>query len=284
MSVSGRWLRIGGLMLVVAVPVALGASCLAEGDRYSWLAVELFHGPLVLVAAWSALASTPIYIRWPCGYLALWLACPQLGPAFIAHVWPNDVWRTLIAWQVVPQVLLIFSLLAILREFGLRLESRACGLSRPSGDLRGRFTLRQLFAWVAGAAVLSLAWQKAVAAVFAEVGYASPFRPWRMIADGMISDLTLTALDIVAIWAVLGTSRVRWRLALLLIVVIGSQTLAWQYVLRVPFGLTLHTEALDADADRIRIYSRICLLPMMFALGLVRSGGYRWTAAHSLSP
>jgi len=243
-----------------------------------------------LIALWSALSNTPFYIRWPCGLLALWAACPQLGPAFAAHAWPNYVWRTTIAWQVIPQVLLTFTLLSVLREFGLRLEPRTLDSPRPVGEMRGRFTLRRLFAWVAGAAVLSLVWRNVFAAVLGQAAVVGEtvrqlsFPSWQMVADGMISGITLTAIDLFAVWAVLRPGRVRWRIALLAIIVAASQTLAWQYAVRAPLGLTVSRDALNADAERIRIYDRYCLCPMLIALLLVRSGGYRWTACRSLSP
>lgn len=289
MSVHNHWWRTVALVLVVTIPAALGAYCLAAGGWYMWLAAFIFHGPLLLIALWSALSNTPFYLRWPCGFLALWAANPQLGPAFAAQAWPNYVWRTTMAWQVVPQVLLTFTLLSVLREFGLRLEPRTFDSPRPVGAIRRRFTLRRLFAWVAGAAVLSLAWKNVFAVVLGQAATVGEIvRPpslpsWQMVADGMISGLSLTAIDLIAVGTVLRPGRMRWRFALLAIVVAASQTLIWQYAVRAPVGLTVSWHALNADAERIRIYDRCCLCPMLIALLLVRSGGYRWTTSRTLS-
>lgn len=289
MSMRGHRLRIVGLILVVAIPAIVGGLGLAEGGLAAALGVYLFHGTLSLIALWSALSNAPLYVRWPCVFLALWLACPELGPDFAAHLWPHYGWRSLMAWEVVPHVLLTFTLLCVLRELGLRVQ-RGDGLDGTRGDKHWHFTLRKLFAWVAGAAVLTWAWKNLFAvvlgqaAIVGEITNPPPFPSWRPLADGMISGVSLTALDLIAVWAVLRPGRVRWRIALFVVVAAISQTLIWHYAVRAALGLNLHRDALNADVSRIRVYDQLCLCPMLLALTLVRAGGHRWTASHSLSP
>ncbi len=286
MIAHDRWLRTAALLVVVAMPTALGACCLAEGDWYRWLAVYLFQGPLVLIALWSALSNTPVYIRWPCGYLVLWAACPLLAPAFAVHAY---FWVLSMDWEA-PHILLTFTLLCVLRELGLRVQRPTDVSSGTTGDERWRFTLRRLFAWITAAAVLSLVWTRAFAmvrgeaAVVGEINFPTLVVPWRVVAGGTISGFSLTSLDLMAVWAVLQPGRVRWRIALLALVVVLSQTLVWQYAVRAPLGLSLRLDALHADANRMHMYAQCCLCPILLALFLVRWGGYRWTASRSLSP
>ncbi|HEX5443719.1 MAG TPA: hypothetical protein VFW87_07820 [Pirellulales bacterium] len=300
MIAHDRWLRNAALLVVVAMPTALGACCLAEGDWYRWLAVYLLQGPLVLIALWSALSNTPVYIRWPCGYLVLWAACPLLGPAFAvhayfwvlgpdfaAHAWPHDGWRLLLAWQIVPHVLLTFTLLCLLRELDLGIQRPMEGPEPTIYESRWRFTLRKVFGWTAGAAVLSLLWKKLLVAIPGELHpllLLQPDFPWELVANGMFGGISLALIDLLAVWALLRPGRVRWRFVLLAIIVAITLTPLWHYALRMTLGLSLHQEFLDSDISQVRAYDVYCLGPMMLALFLVRLGGYRWTASRSLSP
>lgn len=261
MTIHNRWLRTAVLILVVMIPTALGAYSLPRHARYPVTAAVLLHGPLVLVGLWSALSNTPIYLRWSCGGLALW-ALVRYSP---------EVWRRQLVWQIVPDALLTFTVLCLLRELGLRIRLPTDNTGRAADEFRWRFTLRRLLGWVAGAAVLTLAWKHTLAVLF-------PLASWKAAAHELMVTFSLTAIDLLVLWALLRPGRVRWRLVSLLVAAL-LQTLVRRYAEEAMIGIRLSNVLL-----LVCVYDLFYLGPMLLALALVRSGGYRWTASQSLSP
>lgn len=282
MRARGYWLRIGALVLLVAIPMGVSASYLAEGAWSTWYAYPILEGELLLFALWSALSNTPQYVRWPCGYLALWAACPAVGPDFAAPWAPHphlaaSAWLWQMAWEVVPHVLLTFMSLCVLRELGLRIHLPTDDRpERAHGGVRWQFTLRKLLTWVAGTALLVWIWKQAIVA-------APSLRPqvplWPLVAVNLV--VSQTVIDLTTVWAILRPGRVRWRVALLLIVVAAMQILVWHYGESLLMDRSLPW---NIELGRIRAYDQWSLCPMLLALFIVRSGGYRWTASRSLSP
>jgi hypothetical protein len=105
-----------------------------------------------LIAVWSALGSTSWLIRWPCAAAAFWLVArplhsdnPKLGG-----------WKGELTWCLLPHALLTFTLLCMAREYGLRIAPAA---TERASRMAKQFGLRRMFAWVFGAAGISLAWK-----------------------------------------------------------------------------------------------------------------------------
>lgn len=271
MSVNDRWPETAALMLVVTIPAALGVYFVAEGAWYSLFTPALFHGPLVLIAVWSALSNAPVCLRWSCGGVALWAVCRPVG---VTSEW----WQVQLVWQVVPHVLLTFTVLCLLRELGLRIQLPTDDSRHAANELRWRFTLRQLLGWVAGAAVLSLAWKRVFAAVVLIVRVS--LSPWKLSLHGLSVTVSLTAIDLLALWAVLRPGRVRWRLGLFLVVAALLQMFIRRCVDEVVFGARRSW----GNVFELCLNDLFHLGPVVAALFLVRWSGYRWTARRSFSP
>ena len=268
MSVNDRRFRTAALILVATIPAALGAYCLAETARYPALAAVLIHGPLVLVAFWSALSPAPFYLRWSCGGLALWAAV-RFAP---------KLWRMLFVWQTVSDALLSFTILCLLRELGLGIQPATDDSHHSADELRWQFTLRRLLGWVAGAAVLTLAWKQTLAAVL-PLAATSPW-PWNPAAHRLIVTFALTTIDLLALGALLRPGRVRWRIVVLSVVAALYEAVIRLYLGEALFGVRW----IPGGVFGFCLYDLFYLGPMLLALFLVRSGGYRWTASHSFSP
>lgn len=260
-------------VIAVATVVAPLPSYIPFGDPRPTLA--FLNAQLALVAIWVALGMTPVCFRWPCGYLALCAACwPLIDPAPTPV---GEAWRIYLMWDVAPHALLTFTLLCILRARGMRIEREA-----PRADQLPRrpFTLRRVFGWITAAVFIAAAWlQLRVAA--RSVPWPA-WEAWQLVVIGMLRGLSLTVFDLATLWAVLRPGRIRWRLAMVALLIVSLQLLLW-----------LYAEAAVADQfirkwrfklDEMAWFDLGYFGPMLAALFLVRSGGHRWTASQSLSP
>ncbi|HEX5443718.1 MAG TPA: hypothetical protein VFW87_07815 [Pirellulales bacterium] len=270
-------LRFVALLLPViaaATVVAPLPSYIPFGDPRPTLA--FLNAQLALIAIWAASGTTPFYLRWPVAYLALWAACwPLVNPAPTPIA---EVWRIFLMWDVAPHALLTFTVFCICRAWGMRIAREA--QTTATAPSRRRFTLRHLLAWVVAIALLSGAWLQVLMAA-RHVPWPS-LQTWQLVAIGLARSASLTAFDVATLWAVVRPGHTRWRLALLVTLVVAIQLSVWH------FGE-------QAISDRfIRKWSFKLEETAWFDLGyfgavlaaifLVRWRGYRWSTPRSVSP
>lgn len=175
-----------------------------------WWTGAFVDGQLGLITIWAALGSAPWYLRWPCWFTALTLTGLQVSS------W--DPSSLHLRWLAMSHALFTFTLLCLLREFGVQME-REGAPSRKTVSL-GQFTLRRMFALVAIAALAMWAWQ-----------HRRELLPNR----GRLPDLLeigdcvcLSAIDLIAVWTVLRSSSIRWRRIWLVAAVLLAQTALWR--------------------------------------------------------
>ena len=283
MQTRRHWLIALAVLLVASFAPTYGAYFLAYGP-HSWMAIPFFHGLLVLIAFWSALSSSPLPIRWSCGCLALWRACPKLGPDLVARDWLDCFSQFPMAWEVAEHVVLTFAVLVVLRMSSLHICRPINGAAEPHFGRRWQFTLRTLFASVAAAAIVAWTWKRAFPAFWLIAyprSWSSTWEPWELVVAVLGMSLWLTTFDILALWAVLRPGGLGWRLALFSFLIAASQIIIWHFA-----DKEIYRVGPRASGGLLRtfVYDLCYFGPVLAVLFIVRCCGYRWTASRSLSP
>lgn len=224
-------------------------------------------GQLTLVMIWAALGASPCYVRWPCAGTSLWLTAQSLHLTDAQPLHLTDelhgFWRLSLNGGILHQALLTFTVLCVLRELGMRVVPLAASIGQvPSVR---QFSLRRIFAWMAGAAVLSWAWSRLLALVF--------------LADWIVECLPEVAVELVAVWATLRCKPLPMRLAWLIAPALLFQTIANYVHYMITVGpVFTWWEVLWLVCIRDTYF----LTPIVAALLTVRAAGYRLTWAKAL--
>ena len=268
MRPSIRPARIALVFAGLAAAVTIVWFSLDPPERPSWWTSAFVNGQLALIMVWAALGPTRCYLRWPCGVAAIWLVAQP-----IQSTRPDlALWKSYLVIEIVPHAMLAFTCLYVLHELGVRLaESGTC-----DGDAHAvrQFTLRRLFAWVAGAAVLTFVWKYVAAMLYVQISPALTIKA--VLIEQLSRSITFTAIDLVALWATLYPKSLRWRQAWLALAVVLVQNAAWRYADQAVLGRPLFwREALS----EVSMYDVFYLLPLVGALLLARAAGYRVTWA-----
>ncbi|HVA51368.1 MAG TPA: hypothetical protein VNH11_33815 [Pirellulales bacterium] len=214
-----------------------------------WWTSAFVHGQLGLLSIWAALGAAPWWARWPC-----WFAGVELAGL---HIHP-DAWSQHLRWLEMPHALFTFVLLSLLREF-----ATWKGKVRPIRQ----FTLRRLFALTAMTALALWAWNHRAQLL--------PRRGWPETTVDVGGCLSLTAIDLIAVWMMRRPLARWWSLALIVAVILVQSVLwhfydpsiylSWRGIVPSPWSYHL---------CRIAAYDASYLAPIFGVLA-----GYRWTAA-----
>jgi hypothetical protein len=179
-------------------------------------------------------------------------------------------WKLDLAWEVIPHALLTFTVLCLLRECGMRVRHE--GQPAPPVPAR-QYGLKKLFAWVAGAALISLAW-KFLLDQTRDVAWPQTFGIREILIEGVSRSLSLTSIDLVALWATLRCSRLRWRHTWLITIVVLVQTAVWRLADWMVLG---RSQRWSDDLLFAGIYDAFYLGPLVTALFVARVAAYRLT-------
>ncbi|HWB10475.1 MAG TPA: hypothetical protein VG826_14700 [Pirellulales bacterium] len=252
----------GVLMLSIAPPT--------EGGWRGWM-LPGCAVPLVLIAIWSALGATSWLIRWPTAAAAFWLVArplhsddPRLG-----------VWKGELTWNHLPHALLTFTCLCLARECGLRIAPAA---TETASRVAKHFELRRIFAWVFGAAAISLAWKHLLDA---GVGWEQPVGVENIVGWPGALSWSMALVDLLTLRVVLQLPQLRWRQLGWAVVILSLQTVVWhvttQYVMRREGSWP----SWSRDFGFACFFDTFYLLPLLAVLLLTRAAGYRlvWTGS-----
>ena len=226
---------------------------------------------LVLVAIWVALGSASARIRWPCAVAAFWLA---VRPLHVAS--PRlDLWKHYLGWEILPHALLAFTVLSFVRAYGLQVGILN---GQPGSTAVARqFSLRKMFAWVAGAAVLTLAWKLLLDSLHADT-WPRTFGLKEILIEVASRSVSMTMIDLTVIWITLRRSRLLWRHTSILAIVVLAQTAVWRLADWTVLG---RSQPYWQDFIFVCVYDAFYLGPLLSVLLLARAAGYRltWTGS-----
>ncbi|HET6878671.1 MAG TPA: hypothetical protein VFI31_00780 [Pirellulales bacterium] len=264
MPPSTTYARIA-LFVVGINAVGMLTAPVAE-PAWPWWMEVFVDGQLALLIIWAALASAPWYFRWPC-----------VGgiPYLLARPWPvASSWGDRVVMVTMPHALVALMSFCLLRELGLRIAPD--GDAQPRSMAVPRFTLRRMFAWMAGAAAMSLAWKR-LFELQGAVWWTPAFKTWQLCLLNAGIGASTTLLDVISLFIALGRSRLRVRLRwLCCIVLVASAQLVY---------VRLYKEALIwqfswHDFWTICQHDLLYLAPVVAVLLLASAADYRltWTA------
>ena len=236
-------------------------------------ACPLLGSQLALIAIWAALGSARWYVRWTVAAAAFWLPTLAARSADTGVL----VWSVYLSWLVLPSTLITFTLLCILRELGVRVALPGVEVNQAA-TLR-RFTLRNVFAWLAGAGVLSLGWRCVLE---------PQLLAWRDVSLGdrflgFSTAIADSATVILAVWATLRRKPLRWWIPALVFVIIFVQMAVFHSISnaypKTAGVFRTWQQSLKITCETAPFY----LGPLFAALLLTRWAGYRLTWARSTS-
>ena len=225
--------------------------------------------PLVLIAVWSALGTTAWFVRWPCAAAAFWLAARPLHVTSARLV----LAKLYLAWDILPHVLLTFTVLCCLRACGFSIQP-AAAQSAPSPARQ--YNLRKMFVWVVAAAALSLAWKYLRDSTHG-VDWPRTFGVREIFIEGASRSVSMTLIDLAAIYVTLRAPRLRWRHTSLIIAGMLLQTIAWRFSARL---VAVLAKSWWKGFIYVCWFDASYLPPLLTGLLLARAAGYRlvWSA------
>jgi hypothetical protein len=224
--------------------------------------------PLVLIAVWSSLGTTTWFVRWPCAAAAFWLAARPLHVDSARLV----LAKLYLAWEILPHVLLTFTVLCCLRASGISIRPATW---QPAPFLARQFNLRKMFAWVAGAAAISLGWKYLLDSAHG-VDWPRTFGAGKIFIEGASHSVSIMLIDLTAVYVTLRAPRLRWSHASLVIVAMLMQTVVWRFSALLVFGIS---QLWWQDFVYVCWYDAFYLPPLLTGLLLARAAGYRLSSA-----
>lgn len=268
--------RYARRLLAVAAAVCaavLAVLSLAPPTRDGWwgpVFVEpnaVANGQLILVMIWSALGLARRYVRWSAAAAALWLTSRPLR----AESYQYELWRLYLGWEILPHALISLMAFGLLRQCGLT-------ISLPNRDTvpsaaPSQYNLRTMFVWVLSVAVLAFAWQQLIG-LGRGINWPPTFGAREITIEGASRTLSLALTDLVAVWAVLRRSPLRWWQLWLLPIAIVAQTITWRLADQFVLG---RSQVLLKDVVYVCGYDAFYLTPVIGVLLLARAAGYRLT-------
>lgn len=221
---------------------------------------------LGLIIIWATLGRAPWYLRWICMGAALSLVSLPLARGEILE----DLWRDAVAGEIMPHCLASVTLLCLLREVGMCITSGAV----TEGAMRRNFTLRRMFAWLTGVAVLVWAW-KLLIGLMRGVWWFHMFSTWPMVLILVYSGVNSAVLDLLALATTLGASTpgTSFKRLSLLIAIVPGQMVIVQFAQGFFGGREPWSDALLRIARDDALY----LAPLLGVFLLARVAGYRVT-------
>jgi hypothetical protein len=225
-------------------------------------------GQLTLIAIWAALGTTPWFLRWMGAAAAFCVTALPVLQVDSTTLRSGVQWALYVSWLILPSALLSFTVLCLLREIGVLIVP-VHAEPVQTRTIR-RFTLRTMFVWTAGAAVISLAWAQLLA-----LESSLPRIPWQNLLVAFSMRMTDPAICILVGWATLRRKPLRWWMVALVPAIILVQTAAI-YLTHSAYapmvgGPRTWQQTLKRTCEGDPLY----LGPLIGVLLLARAAGYR---------
>lgn len=249
------------------------------GPRSDRTATPFLVGQLTLIAIWGALATTSWFFRWMGAAAAFCITALPVLQVDSMSLKSSVQWSLYVSWCVLPSALLSFTVLCLLREFGLRIM--LVDVEPDQTTTLRRFMVRTMFVWTAGATVISLAWARLL-----ELESSLPRIPWQNLFVAFSMRMADPAICLLIGWATLRRKPLRWWMLGLAPAVILLQTAAMHlthnaYATMVG-GPRIWQQTLKITCETDQLY----LGPLIGVLLLARAAGYRltWASTGERSP
>lgn len=248
------------------------------GPRIDRTADPFLISQLTLIAIWAALGTTPWLLRWAGAAAALCVTTLPVPQVDSTNLRSADLqWGLHLSWIVLPSALLSFTVLCLLRELGVRIMPTDVE-SDQTTTLR-RFTLRTMFVWTAGAAVISLAWARLLL-----LESSLPPIQWQHILLALSGRMTDPAICLLTGWATLRRKPLRWWMLALAPAIILVQTVAFYFAhnayATMAGGPLSWQQCLKITCETDPLY----LGPLIAVLLFARAAGYRLTWSSDRGP
>ncbi|HVA51369.1 MAG TPA: hypothetical protein VNH11_33820 [Pirellulales bacterium] len=154
-----------------------------------------------------------------------------------------------------------------MRQFGMRV----CEIEAQPLGAAGQFGLKKLFTWMAGAALISLAWRYFLDQTHG-VSWPRTFGTREILIEGASRSVSLTLIELAAVWTLLRCPRLHWRHAWTLAVIVLVQTPIWRQADWLVLG---RNQSWLNDLLFVCVYDAFYLAPLVTVLLVARFAGYR---------